>query len=40
MSGFEGVVMRVRQLQIDGINDIAELRSKVLMELSLSGDCL
>ena len=39
-SGFEDVVMRVRQFQIDGISDIAELRNKILMELSLSGDSL
>ncbi len=36
-SGFEHIVMRVRQLQIDGISDIIELRNKVLMELSLAG---
>ena len=39
-SCFEDVVMRVRQFQIDGISDIAELRNKILMELSLSGDCV
>ena len=36
-SGFENIVMRVRQLQIDGIENNVELRNKVLTELSLAG---
>ena len=36
-SGFENIVMRVRQLQIDGLTNKIELRNKILMELSLAG---